>query len=198
MRRVGGSSSTQAQVEIAGDGPLFGLVAELVAAKIKFVGRGAGRHIAMQSVVLTGGERQGERLDDALGKLVLHAKQIPHRRLRSVRRKQRSGRSVCHLRGYSHFVARREAGFRSTITSTSASAATKLLSASAPKRAAMLERTTSDSRPESDAVSASGRLKARNSVSGSGRSIRKGRTIRRVSRGACGCSAADETGMRKR
>ena len=61
-------------------------------------------------------------------------------------------------------------------------AATCFGSAAAPTKraAALLERTTSDSSPASEAVSASGRLKARNSVSGSGRSIVNGSTISRV------------------
>ena len=69
-----------------------------------------------------------------------------------------------------------------TITSTSASAAIVLRSVAPPanRAAARLERTTSDFRPESEVVNASGRLKARKSVSGSGRSMRNGRTIRRV------------------
>ena len=46
-----------------------------------------------------------------------------------------------------------------------------------------LDRTITDSRPDSAAETASGRLKARKSVSASGRSSRKGSTISRVSDG---------------
>ena len=48
------------------------------------------------------------------------------------------------------------------------------------REAARLDRTTSDCRPESDAVMASDRLNAKKSVSGSGRSTRNGKTISRV------------------
>ena len=61
----------------------------------------------------------------------------------------------------------------------------------------MLDRTTSDCRTDSELVSASGRLKARNSVSASGRSIRKGSTIRRLS-DFNRSSAPDVTGIRNR
>jgi hypothetical protein len=44
----------------------------------------------------------------------------------------------------------------------------------------MLERTTSERRPPSELATASGKLKARNSVSASGRSIRNGSTMSRV------------------
>ena len=46
--------------------------------------------------------------------------------------------------------------------------------------AARLDRTMSDSRPDSETVIASGRLNARKSIAGSGRSIRNGSTINRV------------------
>ena len=58
----------------------------------------------------------------------------------------------------------------------------------ANRDAARLERTTSDFSAESEVVNASGRLNARKSVSGSGRSMRNGRTIRRVT--AFGSSGA--------
>ena len=70
-----------------------------------------------------------------------------------------------------------------TTRSTSASAASALRSGASPaKRAAVaLERTTSEPMPDSDVAMASGRLKARKSVSGSGRRTRNGSTTRRVS-----------------
>ena len=69
-----------------------------------------------------------------------------------------------------------------TTRSTSAAAARALRSGASPaKRAAVaLERTTSDGIPAIDVAMASGRLKARKSVSGSGRRIRNGSTTRRV------------------
>jgi hypothetical protein len=70
-----------------------------------------------------------------------------------------------------------------TTRSTSASAASDLRSGASPaKRAARaLERTTIEPMRESDVAIASGRLKARKSVSGSGRRMRNGSTTRRVS-----------------
>jgi hypothetical protein len=62
--------------------------------------------------------------------------------------------------------------------------------------AARLDRTTSDVSSASDAVIASGRLKARNSVSASGRSMRNGRTMSRVSVRGFASSAAALTGIR--
>ena len=79
-----------------------------------------------------------------------------------------------------------------TTRSTSASAASALRSGASPaKRAAVaLERTTSERMPDSEVAIASGRLKARKSVSGSGRSTRKGRTTMRVSaRASAGVSS---------
>ena len=70
-----------------------------------------------------------------------------------------------------------------TTRSTSASAASALRSGASPEnRAAVaLERTINEPVPESDVAIASGRLKARKSVSGSGRSTRNGSTTMRVS-----------------
>jgi hypothetical protein len=61
----------------------------------------------------------------------------------------------------------------------------------------MLERTTSDARPDREFVIASGRLNVKNSMSAAGRSIRNGRTSKRVT--ATGASVfADSTGIRNR
>ena len=70
-----------------------------------------------------------------------------------------------------------------TTRSTSASAASTLRSGASPanRAAVALERTISEPTPDNDVAIASGRLKARKSVSGSGRSTRKGSTTRRVS-----------------
>ena len=75
-----------------------------------------------------------------------------------------------------------------TTTSTPASAAMAFRSgASAANRwPAAVERTTSASSPDSEPVIASGTLKARKSISGSGRSTRNGSTISRVIARACG------------
>jgi hypothetical protein len=68
-----------------------------------------------------------------------------------------------------------------TTRSTSASAASAFRSGSPPKRTAVaLDRTTSDPVPESEVAIASGRLKARKSVSGSGRRMRNGSTTSRT------------------
>ena len=70
-----------------------------------------------------------------------------------------------------------------TTRSTSASAASALRSGASPgnRAAVALERTISEPMPDSDVAIASGRLKARKSVSGSGRSTRNGSTTMRVS-----------------
>ena len=82
-----------------------------------------------------------------------------------------------------------------TTRSTLASVANVLRSGVSPaKRAATaLERTVSDPMPESDVVIASGRLKARKSVSASGLRMRKGSTTRRVSACACAVTASVST-----
>jgi hypothetical protein len=67
----------------------------------------------------------------------------------------------------------------------------------ANRDAAKLERTTSDFSAESEVVNASGRLKAKKSVSGSGRSMRNGKMIRRMTGfGSKGTEVS--TGTRKR
>ena len=67
-------------------------------------------------------------------------------------------------------------------TSTSASSAIVFRFGASPAKraAAKLERTINDSRPANELVMASGRLKARKSVSGSGRRMRNGSTIKRL------------------
>jgi hypothetical protein len=85
-----------------------------------------------------------------------------------------------------------------TTLSTSASAARALRSGASPaKRAAVaLERTTSEPMRAREVAIASGRLNARKSVSGSGRSTRNGRTTSRVSaRASAGVSSRDAPGM---
>ena len=75
-----------------------------------------------------------------------------------------------------------------TTTSTPASAAMvfKSVAPAAKRWPAAVERTTRDSSPESELLIASGTLKARKSMSGSGRSTRNGSTISRVIARACG------------
>ncbi len=76
-----------------------------------------------------------------------------------------------------------------TTRSTSASVARALRSGVSPanRAAVALERTISEPIPDNDVEMASGRLKARKSVSGSGRSTRNGSTTSRVS--ACATAA---------
>ena len=108
--------------------------------------------------------------------------QVAQRRLDGVRREQRPARRLDELRRGRSWSPERSS-VPITTRSTSASAASALRSGASPaKRAAVaLERTTSEPMPESDVAMASGRLKARKSVSGSGRRTRNGSTTSRVS-----------------
>ena len=84
-------------------------------------------------------------------------------------------------------------------TSTSASSARRFGSKPSAKRAAAAEeRTISDPTPASDVVMASGIANARKSLSASGRRMRKGRTISRVTRCATTSAPASEISITSR
>ena len=168
-------------VQIASDGPVLRLIGELIRAQVELVGLGARGHVTRQRLFVARRQRDGQRLDDPAGERVLQLEDVAKPHARRLRPPHGAARHVGQLGGHAQLVAaaknrsgqhRVDVGFgqRLEIHGVRRRSAT----------AVRLDRTRSDSSPESDVESASERLNDRKSISGSGRSMRNGRTMRRV------------------
>src|SRR5262249_42860294 len=103
--------------------------------------------------------------------MILDAEEIIDRGLCSLRPEQRAGGRIGQLRRDPHFTTRpHQCAADDDIDVRLDADLFGSAESLANREAAMLERTTSDFKPPSDVVTASGRLNARKSVSTSGRS----------------------------
>ena len=181
-RRIARIVLHASQVQVAREAPLLRIVTELIAAQ-KILVRGLldGTSFRASAVREASAAAKATMIRWTA---VLNPKQVADRRLRRVDHSSvpveasvswvvtRISSPAKQRAGHDHV----DVGLRADFS--------RVLASPANRAAAMLDRTTSDSSPDSELVSASGRLKARKSVSGSGRSMRNGSTIRRVRRRA--------------
>ena len=152
-RRIARILFDASQVQIARGAPLLRIVAELIAAQEVLVRASLAGTSLSRHPLFARRERQRERLDDAFGELVLAAETVADRRLRGVGPQQRAGRGVGELRG--HAIS---SPARSSVPVTidvhvrfAPRWPCRRPVPPANRDAARLERTTSDSSPDSEA-----------------------------------------------